>query len=74
MRGRVKNFDEQKGFGFIELPNEPDVFVHFSGIEGAGHKVLHPGETVDLVVVQGVRGPQAAHVTVIDDEQAEGTV
>ncbi len=69
MRGQVKNFDEQKGFGFIEVPNEPDVFVHFSGIEGSGRKELRPGEQVDLVVVQGVRGPQAAHVQVITDDE-----
>lgn len=67
MQGRVKNFDEQKGFGFIEVENEPDVFVHFSGIEGTGRRVLVPGQLVDLVVVQGVRGPQAAHVQVIEE-------
>jgi CspA family cold shock protein len=73
VRGQVKNFDEQKGFGFIEVPNEPDVFVHFSGIEGSGRKELRPGEQVDLVVVQGVRGPQAAHVQVITDDE-EGSL
>ncbi|KRM12549.1 cold-shock protein [Paucilactobacillus suebicus] len=69
MLGRVKNFDEHKGFGFIEVLNEPDVFVHFSGIEGTGRRTLVPGQEVELVVVQGVRGPQAAHVTVVDDQE-----
>ncbi|BAP85906.1 cold shock protein [Paucilactobacillus hokkaidonensis JCM 18461] len=69
LRGTVKNFDGKKGFGFIEVENEPDVFVHFSGIEGAGHKELVAGQKVELVVAKGIRGPQAAHVTVIDDQE-----
>ena len=44
LKGRVKNFDAQKGWGFIEVENEPDVFVHFNGIEGSGHRELKPGQ------------------------------
>lgn len=68
LRGIVKNFDNQKGFGFIEVADEPDVFVHFSGIEGSGHKELIAGQQVELVVVKGIRGPQAAHVSVLTDQ------
>ncbi|KIS03078.1 cold-shock protein [Paucilactobacillus wasatchensis] len=71
LRGTVKNFDAKKGFGFIEVDDEPDVFVHFSGIEGSGRKELTAGQTVELVVVQGVRGPQAAHVKVIDKQEED---
>lgn len=61
--GTVKTFDKDKGFGFIEVVGNPDVFVHFSAIDEAGYKTLEPGEAVDFVVVEGVRGPQAAKVT-----------
>ncbi|WP_262316774.1 cold-shock protein [Lacticaseibacillus parakribbianus] len=64
MQGRVKNFNEDKGFGFIEVENQPDVFVHFSAILGGGYKTLHPGDVVDFVIVEGPRGPQAANVQV----------
>ena len=64
LKGRVKNFDAQKGWGFIEVENEPDVFVHFNGIEGSGHREL---KLVSLVVVQGRKGPQAAHVRPLDN-------
>lgn len=67
MQGIVKSFDADKGFGFISIANEPDVFVHFSGIEGQGHRVLQAGQAVNLVVAKGVRGPQAAHVKVIEE-------
>lgn len=67
LKGRVKNFDAQKGWGFIEVENEPDVFVHFNGIEGSGHRELKPGQLVSLVVVQGRKGPQAAHVRPLDN-------
>ncbi|MFZ2354025.1 cold-shock protein [Paucilactobacillus nenjiangensis] len=71
LQGVVKSFDALKGFGFIEVEDEPDIFVHFSGIEGSGHKELEPGQKVELVVVAGVRGPQAAHVRVITEEDEE---
>ncbi|WP_461239671.1 cold-shock protein [Paucilactobacillus sp. N302-9] len=68
MLGTVKTFDQKQGFGFISVENEPDVFVHFGAIEGQSDKNLEPGQTVELVVVVGRKGPQAAHVRVIHDE------
>lgn len=67
LTGKVKNFDAQKGWGFIEVAHEPDVFVHFNGIEGSGRRELHAGQRVSLVIVQGKKGPQAAHVRPLDN-------
>ena len=64
MQGRVKNFNVDKGYGFIEAEGQQDIFVHFSAINEPGFKSLTPGETVDFVIVEGPRGPQAANVTV----------
>ena len=61
-QGTVKWFNAEKGFGFIEVENEDDVFVHFSAIEGEGFKSLDEGQTVEFEVVDGDRGPQAANV------------
>lgn len=63
MTGRVKWFNAEKGFGFIERENGDDVFVHFSAIQGTGFKSLNEGEEVSFEIVQGDRGPQAANVT-----------
>lgn len=65
LEGKVKSFDEQKGWGFITVANEGEIFVHYSGIEGTRRRILLPGQTVSLVIVQGQKGPQAAHVRVI---------
>jgi len=62
VRGRVKWFDAQKGYGFIEREDEEDVFVHYSAIQEEGYKTLDDGEEVEFDVVQGDRGPQAANV------------
>lgn len=64
--GYVKIWDEEKGFGYIEITGQDDIFVHFSGIVSDGFKALTVGEYVEFVVVEGVRGPQAAQVRVID--------
>ena len=61
-QGTVKWFNAEKGFGFIEIENEDDVFVHFSAIEGEGFKSLDEGQQVEFEVVEGDRGPQAANV------------
>jgi cold shock protein len=63
VRGRVKWFDAQKGYGFIEREGEEDVFVHYSAIQEEGYKTLDDGEEVEFDVIQGDRGPQAANVS-----------
>lgn len=63
MTGKVKWFNAEKGFGFIEREDGDDVFVHFSAIQGTGFKSLNEGEEVTFEIVDGDRGPQAANVT-----------
>ncbi len=60
--GKVKWFNEQKGFGFIEKDEGGDVFVHFSAIQAGGFKTLHEGQRVSFEVTQGQKGPAAANV------------
>jgi CspA family cold shock protein len=60
--GKVKWFNDRKGYGFIEQPGGEDVFVHFSVIEGEGFKSLDEGQEVEFEVVQGPKGLQAARV------------
>ncbi|QQK75518.1 cold shock domain-containing protein [Salicibibacter cibarius] len=62
MKGTVKWFNAEKGFGFIEREDGDDVFVHFSAIQAEGFKTLDDGETVEFEIVEGDRGPQAANV------------
>jgi CspA family cold shock protein len=62
MTGRVKWFNAEKGFGFIERDGGDDVFVHFSAIQGDGFKTLEEGQEVTFDIVDGNRGPQAANV------------
>ncbi|MEI5836686.1 cold shock protein CspA [Staphylococcus aureus] len=61
-QGTVKWFNAEKGFGFIEIEGENDVFVHFSAINQDGYKSLEEGQAVEFEVVEGDRGPQAANV------------
>ncbi len=60
--GRVKWFNDAKGYGFIEQENGQDVFVHYSAIKGDGFKSLAEGQRVEFEVVQGAKGPQATDV------------
>ncbi|MFU0825510.1 cold-shock protein [Clostridium sp.] len=60
--GTVKWFNAEKGFGFISVEGEDDVFVHFSAIQGDGFKTLEEGQKVEFEVTEGARGPQAANV------------
>ena len=61
-QGKVKWFNAEKGFGFIEREDGSDVFVHFSAIQSEGYKSLDEGQAVEFEVEEGVRGPQAANV------------
>ena len=61
--GKVKWFNAEKGFGFIESSEGQDVFVHFSAIQTEGFKTLEEGQDVSFEIVEGNRGPQAANVT-----------
>jgi CspA family cold shock protein len=61
-RGKVKWFNEQKGFGFIQQEGGPDVFVHYSGITGDGFKTLAEGDEVEFDVIKGPKGPKAENV------------
>ncbi|NUK31376.1 cold-shock protein [Parageobacillus sp. VR-IP] len=60
--GKVKWFNAEKGYGFIEKDGGGDVFVHFTAIEGEGFKTLEEGQFVTFDIVEGNRGPQAANV------------
>ena len=60
--GKVKWFNEAKGYGFIERESGGDVFAHFSAIQGTGFKTLSEGQTVEFTVTQGQKGPQAENV------------
>lgn len=60
--GRVKWFNDQKGFGFIERDDGEDVFVHYSAIKSDGFKTLQEGQEVEFETVEGERGPQATNV------------
>ncbi|HDR7709203.1 TPA: cold shock-like protein CspB [Bacillus cereus] len=62
MQGKVKWFNNEKGFGFIEMEGAGDVFVHFSAIQGDGYKALEEGQEVSFDITEGNRGPQAANV------------
>ncbi|MBU9723761.1 MULTISPECIES: cold-shock protein CspD [Bacillaceae] len=62
MTGKVKWFNSEKGFGFIEREGGDDVFVHFSAIQGEGFKTLEEGQDVEFDIVDGDRGPQASNV------------
>ena len=63
MRGKVKWFDEAKGYGFIEQESGDDIFVHFSQIVGDGFRTLKQGQEVEFEVSDGPKGPLATNVT-----------
>lgn len=64
-KGTVKWFNEEKGFGFISIEGENDVFVHFSAINSDGYKTLKEGQSVEFEITQGQKGDQAANVSIL---------
>ena len=65
-KGRVKWFNEKKGYGFISRDDGNDVFVHFSAIKKDGFKSLNEGDAVEFEIADGPKGPQATNVVVVD--------
>lgn len=72
MRGTVKWFSNQKGFGFITTENDKDVFVHFSAIAGDGYKSLYEGDIVEFEISQTEKGDCAVNVRKIQQEAQSG--
>ncbi len=70
-RGKVKWFNDAKGYGFIEQESGSDIFVHYTAITMEGFKTLAENQTVEYEVVEGPRGPQAANVSAAEDDAAE---
>lgn len=63
--GKVKWFNEAKGFGFIEQESGPDVFAHYSAIQDSGFKTLAEGQSVEFNLTQGEKGPQAENIVCV---------
>ncbi len=66
-KGKVKWFNESKGFGFIEQEGGKDIFVHYSAIQNSGFKTLAEGDVVEFDVVDGPKGLQASKVTKVNN-------
>ena len=71
MKGTVKWFNNQKGYGFISDAEGHDVFVHYSGLNMEGFKTLEEGQEVEYEVTEGAKGPQAVNVTPLYSQQSK---
>jgi CspA family cold shock protein len=69
--GKVKWFNDAKGYGFIELEGSDDVFVHFTAVQGEGYRSLTEGDTVEFDVEPDAKGPRAANVVVVEKAQGD---
>ncbi len=67
VQGKVKWFDEKKGYGFIECDDGTDIFVHFSAIQGVGFRTLKEGQRVEFRIVSGEKGRRAEEVTKLEE-------
>ena len=68
MRGKVKWFDNKRGFGFIESSNEGiDIFIHYQSIDSQGYRTLKNGEYVEFEVIETLKGLQAKHIKHVED-------
>ena len=68
VRGYVKWFNNEKGYGFIEYPNKGDIFVHYSAINQDGYKTLQEGQYVEFNLLETAKGYQALNVSVVKNE------
>ena len=64
-KGKVKWFNDKKGYGFIERDEGGDVFVHYTAVEGEGFRTLYEGQEVEFEITEGPKGPQASKVSVV---------
>lgn len=71
MNGRVKWFNNEKGYGFIDYPNGEDIFVHYSAIKQEGYKSLSEGQVVDFDLIETPKGLQAINVTAMKEQKVK---
>ena len=69
MKGKVKNFNKEKGYGFIKQDGQEDIFIHYSNIEKEGYKTLKEGQTVEFDLVKTSKGNQAQNIKPIKELQ-----